>query len=350
MDTVMSMKVFREVVERGTFVAAAERLSLSTAMTSKHVMNVERRLGARLLNRSSRSLSLTEPGRIYFERCKSILEDLEQAESAVGSFGETPRGTLRITCPAWMATRRMAEFLAAHRTRYPDVLVDVTFEDRFADIIAEGYDLALRSMVQSPPDGLIARALRSVPLVVAASTGYLQRHGTPELPQELAHHDSVMVGNEHAWHFTAPTGSYEVPARVVLRLSSTSAVAHAISTGIGIAALPLTVIEDPQFTDVLQPILTDHPLRQPTLFALYAARRLMPPKIRTFIDHLVEYMAAIPWPQKPERKDPEARRLKLGNTASTAARLFSVAAINRLAPEKETFREIASNPSVYPDA
>jgi DNA-binding transcriptional LysR family regulator len=333
MDTLMSMQVFREVVERGTFVAAAERLGLSTAMTSKHVMNVERRLGARLLNRSSRSLSLTEPGRIYFERCKSILDELEQAESTIGSLGGTPRGTLRITAPAWMATRRTAEFLAAHRARYPDVVVDVSFEDRFADIVAEGYDLALRSLVGSPPDGLIARALRPVPLIIAASAGYLQRHGMPQLPRELTHHDSVMVGNAHSWHFTAADGDLEVPARVVLRLSSTNAVAHAISTGIGIAALPLTVIEDPQFRDVLRPILTEHPLQQPTLFALYGARRLMPPKIRTFIDHLIEYIGAIPLPQVSERTAREGRRLPLGSAASAPGRLFPVPLRAKLLPE-----------------
>jgi hypothetical protein len=125
-----------------------------------------------------------------------------------------------------------------------------------------------------------------------------------------------------------------------LRLSSTSAVAHAISTGIGIAALPLTVIEDPQFREVLRPILTEHPLRQPTLFALYAARRLMPPKIRTFIDHLVEYVTAIPWPQIPARIDPEGRHLRLGDTASTAARPFALPAVNILASRTESFREV----------
>jgi DNA-binding transcriptional LysR family regulator len=327
------MKVFREVVERGTFVAAAERLSLSTAMASKHVMNVERRLGARLLNRSSRSLSLTEPGRIYFERCKAILEELEQAESAIGSFGGTPRGTLRITCPSWMATRRMAEFLAEHRRLYPDVVVDATFEDRLVDIVAEGYDLALRSMVQSPPDGLIVRALRPVPLVLAASTEYLRRHGTPQLPRELSHHDSVMVGSGNTWHFSGPDGGFEVAARVVLRLSSTNALAHAISTGIGVAALPLTVIEDPQFRDVLRPILTEHPLRQPTLFAMYAARRLMLPKLRTFIDHLVQYMATMPSPSPHGAAD----------AASTAARLFGVTGINALISEKQDFHEAKSN-------
>src|SRR5579862_9616877 len=179
MDTVLSMRVFREVVERGTFVAAAERLDLSTAGASKHVMNVEKRLGTRLLNRSSRSLSLTEPGRIYYERCKALLEELEQIESTVGSLGSAPRGTLKITVPSWMATRRMAEFLAAHRERYPEVVVHITFDDQLLNIVGQGYDLALQSTVESPPEGLIARPLRTIPLVIAASTEYLLRSGTP---------------------------------------------------------------------------------------------------------------------------------------------------------------------------
>jgi DNA-binding transcriptional LysR family regulator len=305
MDTMVSMKVFCEVVARGTFVAAAERLNVSNATISKHVMNVEKRLGTRLLNRSTRSLSLTEPGRIYFERCKAVLEQLEQAESAVGAFGGVPRGTLRLTCPTWMAAGRMAEFLAAHRRRYPDVVVDVAFEDRFVDIVEEGYDLALRSTVAPPPDGLVARPLRSVPLVIAASAEYLQRRGSPNVPEELAQHDSVMVGNGHAWRFAGPTGNLEVPARVVLRLSSTTAAAHAISRGIGVAPLPLTLIEDSQFRGSLHPILKDHPLRQPTLFALYVGRRMVPPKIRTFVDHLIEYIADAK-PRLPEWKDVSA--------------------------------------------
>lgn len=307
MDTLLSMKVFREVVERGTFVAAAERLKLSTAMTSKHVMNVERRLGARLLNRSSRSLSLTELGRIYFERCKSFLEQLEQTESAIGTLGGAPRGTLRITCPSWMASGRMAEFLSAHRTRYPDVVVDAVFEDRVVDIVEEGFDLALRSTL-APPDGLIARPLRAVPLVVAASIEYVRRHGAPRLPTELSNHDTVMVGSGHSWHFVGPTGNVEVPARVVLRMSSTTAVAHAISTGMGVAPLPVTVIEEPQFRGVLQPILTEHPLQQPTLFAVYAGHRLVPPKIRTFIDHMIEFVAEAQQlkPRQPEAKNVDA--------------------------------------------
>src|SRR5579863_341458 len=130
MDTLTSIRVFRQVVESGTFVAAAERMDLSTAMVSKHVMNVEQRLGLRLLNRNSRTLSLTEPGRVYFERCKTILDDLENAELELGSLGTTPRGTLRITSPTWIAGQRLADLLMEYRRRCPEVLVDISFDDR----------------------------------------------------------------------------------------------------------------------------------------------------------------------------------------------------------------------------
>ena len=152
MDTLISINVFRQVVESGSFVAAAERLNLSTAMTTKHIMHLEKRLGTRLLNRNSRSLSLTEPGRLYLERCKIVLAELEEAELAVGSINGAPRGTLRITCPSWFATHQMADLLAAHRRRYPDVMVDVSFEDRLVDLVEEGYDLALRATL-SPTSG-----------------------------------------------------------------------------------------------------------------------------------------------------------------------------------------------------
>src|SRR5882757_687457 len=141
MDTLLSMKVFRQIVESGSFVGAAERSSLSTAMTSKHLMHLEKHLGTRLLNRSSRSLSLTESGKLFFERCKVILEEVEEAELEVGSASGVPRGTLRVTAPSWSATRLMVDVLAAYRQRYPEVVVDISFEDRFVDLIEDGYDL-----------------------------------------------------------------------------------------------------------------------------------------------------------------------------------------------------------------
>jgi DNA-binding transcriptional LysR family regulator len=294
MDTLLSMKVFRQVIESGSFVGAAERLSLSTAMTSKHVMHLEKHLGTRLLNRSSRSLSLTESGKLFFERCKVILEEVDEAELAVGSVSGVPRGTLRVTAPSWSATRLMAEVLATYRQRCPEVVVDVSFEDRFVDLIADGYDLALRATADQPPAGLIARPLRPMPFVIAASKEYVKRCGVPQSPEDLAQHDCIMIGNGQSWPLTGPTGNIEIPARVVLRFGSMSvAVAHAVCTGIGLAPLPRIIFEDPMFKDALVPVLTKHPLRQPHLYAIYVSRKHLPLKIRTFVDHLIE------WSQRP---------------------------------------------------
>jgi DNA-binding transcriptional LysR family regulator len=284
-DTLTSIRVFRQVVESGTFVAAAERMDLSTAMVSKHVMYVEKRLGVRLLNRNSRTLSLTEPGRVYFERCKTILEDLEATELELGSLGTAPRGTLRITCPSWFASQRMAESLAEFRSRYPEIVVDASFEDRMVDLVEEGYDLAMRVTRDGAlPPGLIARPLRTVSFYLAASRDYLKRHGAPQSPEDLAHHDFIAIGNLDSLQITGPKGQIEVPLRVALRYRSLAGVAHAVAAGIGLAPLPDLFFEDPMFRDVLKPVLTDCPLQEPTLHAVYVSRKHLPLKIRAFID------------------------------------------------------------------
>jgi DNA-binding transcriptional LysR family regulator len=296
MDTLLSMRVFRGVVEAGSFVGAAERLSLSTAMTSKHLMYLEKHLGTRLLNRSSRSLSLTESGKLFFERCKILLETVQEAELAVGALSGVVRGTLRVTAPSWGATRTTVDAIASYRQRYPEVVVDISFEDRFVDLVEEGYDLAIRSTVGEPPAGLIARPLRPMPFVIAASDEYLKRRGVPQSPADLAHHDSIMIGNGQSWHIAGPIGDIEVPTRVVLRFESmTVAVAHAVSAGIGLASLPRQMIEDFAFRDVLRPVLTKYPLREPHLYAIFVSRRYLPLKLRTFVDHLVE-LSRVPRP------------------------------------------------------
>ena len=293
-DTLLSVKVFRQVVESGSFVGAAERLNLSTAMTSKHVAHLEKHLGTRLLNRSSRSLSLTESGTSFYERCKLILEKMEEAEIAVGSLNSAPRGTLRVTCPSWADGRRMADLLAAYRQRYPEVVVDISFEDRLVDIIEEGYDLALRATLGQPPAGLIARPLRPMPFVIAASAEYLKRCGVPKSPQDLVQHDSIVIGDGQSWPLVGSSGKIEVPARVVLRFKSmTVGVAHAVCAGIGLAPLPRAMFEDPVFRDAMRPVLSDYSLRLPHLYAIYVSRKHVPPKIRTFIDHVIEYLAQV---------------------------------------------------------
>jgi DNA-binding transcriptional LysR family regulator len=297
-DTLTSIKVFRRVVESGSFVAAGERLDISTAMVSKHVMHIEQRLGLRLLNRNSRTLSLTEPGRVYFERCKTILDDLEDTELELGSLNRAPRGTLRISCPSWAPGQRLAEHLAEYRRRYPEVVVDVSFEDRLVDLVEEGYDLAVRvASSKSLSPGLIARPLRPVSYFLAASAEYIKRNGMPQSPGELARHDFVAVGNANSLELVGPTGRIEIPMRVALRYRSLLGVANAVASGIGLAPLPAILFEDPVFKTRLTPVLMDYPLRESMLYLVYVSRKYLPLKLLTFRDFLVERISQTPEPR-----------------------------------------------------
>jgi DNA-binding transcriptional LysR family regulator len=290
MDTLMSIKVFRTVVELGSFVAAAERLDLSTAMASRHVMHIEQRIGVRLLNRNSRTLSLTEAGAVYFERCKVFLDDLEATELELGALGTAPRGILRVTGPSWAAGQRLADLLADYRRRYPDVVLDMSFEDRVVDLVEEGYDLALRAVrsTSSLSPGLIARPLRSASFHLAASREYLKCKGVPTSVEDLERHDFVAAGNLSAVTFAAPKGPLEVPMRVVLRYRSVGGVANAIAAGLGIGAVPAIMFEDPIFRSALVPVLPEHTIGDVTLYVVYVSRKYVPLKIRTFVDFVVQ--------------------------------------------------------------
>lgn len=289
MDTLTGIKVFRQVVESGSFVAAAERLDVSTANVSKHVMHIEKRLGVRLLNRNSRTLSLTEPGRVYFERCKTILDDLEDTELELGSLNSAPRGTLRITAPSWFAGQHLGEFLADYRRRFPEIVLDWSLDDRVVDIVAEGYDVALRCTGAELPAGLIARRVRSVRFLIGASRTYLEQHGTPRSPAELASHAFVGIGDFDTLPLTGPDGAIDVRARAVVRFRSLAGVVDAVAAGVGIAPLPEIYFEDPAFRSVLKPVLLDYPFRNQTLYAVYVSRKYIPLKIRSFIDHVLGY-------------------------------------------------------------
>jgi DNA-binding transcriptional LysR family regulator len=252
---------------------------------------------------------------LFFERCKVILEEVENAELAVGSVSGVPRGTLRVTAPSWAASRRLVDMVATYRQRYPEVVVHLSFEDRFMDLIEEGYDLAIRATADEPPAGLIALPLRPMPFVIAASKEYLQRCGVPQSPEDLARHDCIMVGNGHSWALGGPNGNIKVSARVVLRFESMSvAVAHAVCAGIGLAALPRVLFEDPMFRDALCPVLVKRPIRHPHLYAIYVSRKHLPLKIRTFIDQLVEFAhVPRPWddPVVPCRSQPPSQPVAL---------------------------------------
>jgi DNA-binding transcriptional LysR family regulator len=290
MDTLTSINVFRQVVESGSFVGAADRLDLSTAMVSKHVMAIEKRLKVRLLNRNSHNLSLTEPGRFYFERCKGILQDLQKTEFELESLSSTPCGTLRIACcDTCIPGLGLASVLAEYRRRYPEVVLDISFVDRAVELVEEGYDLAFRIVGdESLPAGVVARRVRPVAFRLAASRAYLERHGVPKFPKDLGRHDFVTTGALDALSLEGPQGTVEVPLRVALRCRTLADVAMTVAGGMGLALLPAALLNDPAFVHVLRPVLTECYLKESTLYLLYADRKHMPFKARTFIDLVLE--------------------------------------------------------------
>jgi DNA-binding transcriptional LysR family regulator len=290
MDTLTSINVFRQVVESGSFVGAADRLDLSTAMVSKHVMAIEKRLKVRLLNRNSHNLSLTEPGKFYLERCKAILQDLQKTELELESLSSAPRGTLRIAfCDTCIPGLGLASVLAEYRRRWPEVVVDIAFLDRTVDLVEENYDVAFRLIRdESLPAGVVARRVRSVPFRLAASRAYLERNGMPKVPADLGKHDFITAGGPESLSLESPQGTVEIPLRVALRCRTLADVAITVAGGMGMALLPAALCSDPAFAGVLKPVLTDFGLKESTLYLLYPGRKFLPFKSRAFIDLVVE--------------------------------------------------------------
>jgi DNA-binding transcriptional LysR family regulator len=290
MDTLTSINVFRQVVELGSFVRAAEQLDLSTAMVSKHVMSIEKRLRVRLLNRNSHKLSLTEPGRFYLERCKGILDDLEKTELELESLSSAPRGTLRIACcDTCIPSMGFAGLLAEYRRRWPEVMLDISFVDRAVHLVEEGYDLAL-CLVDDDclPAGMVARRLRPVPFRLAASRAYLERNGAPKVPEDLARHDFITTGELESVALQGPQGTIEIAPRVALRCRTVADVAVTVAGGMGLALLPAALFSDPAFVNVLRPVLTEFQLKQSTLYLLYPGRKYLAFKVRAFIELALE--------------------------------------------------------------
>jgi DNA-binding transcriptional LysR family regulator len=322
MDTLTSINVFRQVVESGSFVGAADRLDLSTAMVSKHVMSIEKRLRVRLLNRNSHKLSLTEPGKLYFERCKGILKELEHAEQELESLSSAPRGTLRVACcETCIPSLGFAGVLAEYRRRWPEVVLDISYVDGAVDMVEEGYDLALRLVSdESLPEGIVARPVRSIPFRLAASRAYLERHGVPKVPEDLSRHDVVTAGGLASLSIAGPEGTVEIPLRVAVRCRTMAGVAITVAGGVGLGLLPVAMCNDPIFMNVLRPVLSDFRLKEQTLYLLYPGRKHLPFKARAFIDLLLE-SGARQKAEKPAfgannvRSLPQLRRLPQASAA-----------------------------------
>jgi DNA-binding transcriptional LysR family regulator len=289
MDALTSLRVFREVVDAGSFVKAAERLDISTAMTSKHVANLEHQLGVRLLNRTTRHLSLTEAGSVYFEQCSEALDILQAAEAAVGAQTAHPQGVLKVTAPGWFATRKFADLLVAYRERYPEVLIDLRLENRFVDLVEEGYDMALRA-TSEPSPSLIVRPLCKVPFMLTGEPGYLERHGTPRHPADLDRHRLILptYTNIETVELSGPDGTFTVKNQAVFKTNDTSMSLQLVRAGLGLAYFPEWIVAPELTAGNLVRVLPEYTAFSPSVYAVYTSRKYMTTKVRTFIDFLSE--------------------------------------------------------------
>lgn len=290
MDTLTSMKVFRLAVELKSFAAAARRLDISPAMASKHVMHLEQRLGTLLLNRTSRHLSLTEAGAVYFDHARQMLDDLEDVESVVSKATVAPSGILRISVPVWMANPDFIGLLNDYRERYPDVRLDVDLSGRFVNLVEEGFDLALR--VTNPlglAPSLIAKPIAPVTFHVVGSLDYLRRAGRPVRVTELAGHamlgySSVPAGT--AMEVSGPYGEESVKVEPVLLSNNESLLRLAALEGMGLAILPKCQISRDLEAGRLEAVLTEYRVFDAHLFGVYQSRKYLSSKVRTFLDFI----------------------------------------------------------------
>lgn len=295
MDTLVSMKVFRHVVEVGSFVGAAERMEMSAAMASKHVMHLEQQLGARLLNRTTRRVAPTEAGREYYERLSQVLSELEEAEQVVGAASVVPQGRLRVSSLSAFGLSHVMAAVADYAAQYPQVTVDMTLSDRVVELIDEGFDVAIRASPSGlKSSSLIARQIATAHLVLCASPAYLRRHGTPKTVADLARHNYLQYAGVSALEIAPATG--DGSPRV--RLSGNLIVNHLeaqrviVLQGAGIAMLGTEVIGDDLATGRLVPLLVDDvPPRELPIHVVYASRRHLSAKVRSFVDFLAERFA-----------------------------------------------------------
>jgi DNA-binding transcriptional LysR family regulator len=289
MDTLLSMRVFAKVVETENFTEAARRLKLSPPMVTRHIQSLERRVGARLINRTTHQFSLTEAGAIYHERCVRLLSDIEVAEDAVGSLGRLPQGRLRLSAPMDFGYVELWPVVREFMRRHPQVHVDLTLTNRMVDLIEEEIDLAIR-VSERPLDGaLIARKLATSRQVVCASPAYLRQHGTPRTPQELMAHKCLIYGTavrHEGWAFSRNGKSHRIKVAGCLQSNLLRLLCQAAVEGTGIMMQPTFSIWEHLAEGRLTTLLDDWSAGGLGVYIVFPSRSFLPAKTRSFIDFL----------------------------------------------------------------
>ena len=297
-ETLADIAIFATVVREGSFTRAADKLELSTSQVSKCVSRLERSLGARLLQRTTRRLRLTEAGSALYENSSSALAAIEDAKLAVSKLQGTPRGRLKVSSSTAFGTMQLPRVVRDLGAQFPELEVELLLEDRHVDLVREGIDVAIRITGETPDSGLVYRRLAPNRQVICASPAYIERRGLPRTPADLAHHDCIAHSarsTPRVWHLTGPDGgqvSVEINGRPTI--NSALAVRQVALEGLGIIELNSYIVGEDIVAGRLVRLLPAYRPRELNIYAVYAERRFLAPKIRVFVDALLARVAPEP--------------------------------------------------------
>ena len=298
MDRFAALKAYVTVVEEGGFAAAARSLGQSRSAVNRLVIGLEDELGAQLLNRTTRSVATTAAGRSYYERARSILDQLDEAERSLGEMQETPVGDMRINAPMSFGTMHLSPAIADFMAMHPAIRVQLDLNDRFVDVVAEGYDLTIRIAVPKEDVNLVDHRITRIKRVLCASPGYLGKEGTPERPHDLASHACLHYGNlltGNAWRLDGPDGETGVTVNGVMCSNNGEVLADAAVRGLGIALLPTFIVGKELQAGRLVTVLPDFAPSSLTLCAIYPPSRHLSAKVRLLTDFLAERFGERPY-------------------------------------------------------
>lgn len=295
MDRIRYMVTFAHVVEAGSFVGAADKLQMTPSVASKHVAKLEQELGVRLLNRSTRNLSLTEAGASLYEHCRRIVEELAQSEQAVAQLQAEPQGHLRITTMTSISSSLLAPMIPGFLEEYPKIELEIVASDHIVNLTEEGYDLALR-ITGDPPQQLVARQLAPVRFVVCGAPAYFRKRGRPETLAELQQHVCLNYPSTLArnWVFARDNERIEVPIKSPLQINNVDALRQVALAGSGLALLPVYAIVTELQAGSLECVLPDYRgFGEANLYAVYPQNRYGSPKLKAFVEFFRQYIAGL---------------------------------------------------------
>lgn len=291
MDRFTAFQVFRYVAELNSFAQAGRRLGLSPAAISKNIAELEMHVGARLINRTTRRMSLTEEGRIYLEHVVRGLEAFADADQALCPVKTEPAGKLRVSAPMTVTLTRLSAAIPRFLSRYPELSFDLHLDDRRIDIVKEGFDLAIRGSDSLEDSSMIARKLAVMPHVLCAAPSYFKAHGKPKVPSDLKSHNCIrfsLSGHADVWEFSKNGHTERIAIDARYSVTSSLAIRDALREGFGLSLIPHPYVEEDLKKGRLQPALEDWSTVETILYAVYPSRQHLAPKIRAFLDFVAE--------------------------------------------------------------